>query len=213
MKKTLLSFTLILFCCAVASAQFTGGIKGGLNLATLGGDADGAKMRPSIHLGGYINYPMSDVLSFQPELLFTSVGAKFKESESTDDGFGNTIDISYKNTTILNYISFPLMFKYKAGTVNLEAGPQLGFFMGGKAKQKMTATYMGETMSESESTDIDEGVNALDLGLNLGLSMDFDKLTAGLRYSAGLANVNDEGSDKITNNVLQLSVSYRLFEK
>jgi hypothetical protein len=209
MKKILL-FLIVFAAYFHSFGQLTGGVKGGFNFATLSG-ADDAKLRASIHLGGYLNYPISDMLSFQPELLYSSVGAKFSESGSEPDGFGGTAEYDAKQTVKLNYLSIPLMFRYNVGSVNLEAGPQLAFFMAGKVKTKVEWSYMGESGSETETEDAD-GVNSLDLGLNIGVNKDFDKLNVGLRYSLGLTNIND-GDDKVTNNVLQLSASYKLFEK
>jgi hypothetical protein len=154
-------------------------------------------------------------LSVQPELLYSSVGAKESESETYDDS-GFEVTEEYDATIALNYLSLPIMIQYKLGKVNLQAGPQLSFFMGGKYKGDYSVTVDGD---EVESGDFDEDVEdalmkvkGMDFGFNLGLGMDFDKLNIGLRYSAGLSKINDdEGDDKYTNNVIQLSVGYKLF--
>ncbi len=209
MKKILLSLAVVAAFSTCTFAQITAGAKGGFNFANFGGDAEDTDMRVSIHLGGYLNYAISDKLSFQPELLYSSVGCKVKESDSYQE-FGVQITEKYEATTKLNYLSLPLLVQYKLGTVNVLAGPQLGFFMGGKVKEEYTYTAEGYgSDSESDTHDAD-GVNTLDLGFNIGLGANFDKINVSARYSAGLTNIVD-GDDKITNNVLQLSVGYVLY--
>ena len=68
MKKVL--FTLFAVCTMfAASAQFKGGLKAGLNLATFGGDASGATTLTAFHIGAYGQFSLSDKFTIQPELL------------------------------------------------------------------------------------------------------------------------------------------------
>ena len=55
------------------------GAKAGVNLSTLTGDISGIKGRTSFHLGGVAEFPISEKLSIQPELLFSSQGAKYSD--------------------------------------------------------------------------------------------------------------------------------------
>jgi hypothetical protein len=190
MKKLPLVIIAVLALSTASFAQLSVGIKGGLNLANLGGDVENSDMRPSIHLGGYLNLPLSDVFSFQPELLYNSVGAKFKDGGD-------------KLTNKLNYISIPVMFLYSFGNFNVQAGPQLSLLASAKAKYDIS----GQTGTE----DIKDGLKGTDFGFNLGLGANFDKLNASVRYSIGLSNINDGGTGDIKNNVIQLSLGYRIF--
>lgn len=190
MKKLLLSAIAVCAFSVASFAQMSIGAKAGLNFANVGGDAENTDMRTSIHLGGYLNFAMSEQLSFQPELLYNSVGYKVSE----DGG---------EATAKINYISIPLMVKYSFGPVNVQVGPQLSFLAGAK--------YKWEADGESGEEDIDD-LKGMDLGLNIGLGADVDKLNFALRYSAGLSNTYDgEGDFKTTNNVIQLSIGYTLF--
>jgi hypothetical protein len=191
MKKLLLSLAAVAVLSTGAFAQLKGGVKAGFNFANVGGDAEDTDMRTSIHLGGYLNYAVSDMFSLQPELLYNSVG--WKESGDGFDGTGK-----------LNYLSIPVMAKFSFGSFHLMAGPQLGMLL--------SAKYKVEFDGESETEDIKDGFKGMDFGLNLGLGADFGKLNAGLRYSAGLSNIIDTEEDvTVTNNVIQLSVGYTLF--
>jgi hypothetical protein len=205
MKKLLLSIVVLLAVVAGAQAQISGGLKAGLNLASLGGDYEDAKMRPSIHVGGYVNIGLTEKLSFQPELLFNSIGAKYKGSEND----GNDT-YSWEGTTKLSYISLPLNLQYSFGKFNVHLGPQISFLASAKDKWEES----GPDGSDSGEDDIKDGLKGIDLGLNIGLGLNFGKVDVSARYTAGLSNIADVDDDadyKVTNNVIQLSVGYRLF--
>ena len=214
MKKLLLTVAAIAVMSTCSFAQLSGGLKGGINFANVGGDAEDTDMRTSFHFGGFLTFPINDNFSFQPELLYSSVGYKYSISESYSDDFLGDVTESYEETAKLNYIAIPLMFQYKIGKINIQAGPQLAFLASGKMDWEYTLKYDGGTESEDDTEDIEE-IKKLDLGMNLGLGAEFGKLNASIRYSLGLANINDpedsEDDTKITNNVIQLSIGYKLF--
>jgi hypothetical protein len=189
MKKVVLSLV-VLFASASAFAQLSGGLKAGLNVANWGADVkdqSDSKSRIGYHVGGFVTFNLSDALSVQPELLYNSVGAK------TDvDG-----DVDY----VMNYLSIPVMLTYNINeSFNIQAGPQLGLLLSAEAKV------------EDVEVDIKELFTGTDFGFNLGVGANFGKISASARYCLGLANVlEDSGDDKGTNNVIQLSVGYKLF--
>lgn len=94
----------------------------------------------------------------------------------------------------MNYINLPVMAKYfVTEEISIEAGPQIGVLM--------SAKYDGE--------DIKDGYSSLDYGLNFGAGYKMESgLNFSLRYSLGLANIND--TDRVTNinAVMQASVGY-----
>jgi hypothetical protein len=177
MKKLVLTVFALGVFSFYASAQLSGGLKAGLNLADVGGDAEG-DIRPSFHAGAYVNFAFSEQLSLQPELLYNSVGAK-----EDDDALK------------LDYISIPVMVLYSFGNFNVQAGPQIGFLASAKI----------------EDEDIKDFYKSTDFGFNVGVGANFNKLNASVRYSIGLSNVVDSDDFDATNNVIQLSVGYRLF--
>jgi hypothetical protein len=189
MKKVILSLVVLLIS-ASAFAQLNGGVKAGLNLADFGADAKDAfnsKSRIGFHVGGYLTFNLSDAISIQPEVLYNSIGAK---SEGDGD-----VDL------VVDYISIPVMFQYNVNeSFNIQAGPQLGLLVGAKAK------------GDGASVDIKDFFTGTDFGVNLGVGANFGKLNATARYCLGLANVfEDSGDEKGTNNVIQISLGYKLF--
>lgn len=191
MKRIFLSIVTMMLFAAGAYAQVSGGVKAGLNLANaIGKDAKDAdmSMRIAYHFGGYVNIGFSDVLSFQPELLYNSVGAKM------DD------DISLN----LNYISVPLNLMYSFSNFNVHVGPQFGFLMSAKAK--------ADVEGQSGEVDMKEYFKSTDLGVNLGIGASFGKLNAAARYTYGITKIWDMEDDiDARNGVIQLSLGYKLF--
>lgn len=196
MKKLVLMLAVVAGSVTFASAQISVGVKAGLNLANVGGDdVEDTDMRPSFHVGGYLNYAFSDALSLQPELLFNSVGAK---SSYTDPDFGD-VDETLK----LSYISIPVNLQYSFGVVNIHTGPQFSFLMSAKSKY--------EADGVDEDVDVKDGFKGLDLGWGIGLGANFGKLNATARYTLGLSNIADVEDADVKNNVIQISLGYRLF--
>ena len=202
MKKLILTaaFSILIFQFNQAQ-ELTFGVKGGINLASLGGDVGpGAKGKMGFHLGGIAEYMLSDEFGVQAELLYSALGGKFEENDE---------EFSIEEKTKLSYITLPIVGKYfVTEEIALEAGPQFGFLVG--AESEFTATFNGET--ESGTEDISKGVNGLDLGFGLGGSFNTEGgLFFGLRYVLGLSNIykDAEGGFSVNNNVFQASAGYK----
>jgi len=115
------------------------------------------------------------------------------QPELVYSGLGSKDD---DESTKLNYISIPVLLRYNINDmINLHVGPQFGI---------LTSAKYGDT-------DIKDGLKGLDTGLAVGLGLDFAAFNAGLRYYAGLSNINDEGEGDFKNNAIQIVVGYRLF--
>lgn len=208
MKKLLLIFSLLALMSQTNAQEknIQLGAKAGLNLASLTGDLDGTKGRTSFHLGGMAEIPMTDKLSIQPELLFSSQGAK--------DGDASLI---------FNYLNIPVMGKYYVTEeLSLEVGPQFGYLLsanfkyetdGGDNPNTETNDERSNTKA-SETEDVKDDVKSIDFGLNIGLGYKMENgINFGARYNLGLANANNiEGSSEtFKNGVFQISIGYFFF--
>lgn len=200
MKKTILVAVFALFAFMASQAQEVRlGIKGGYNLSSLSGDLNDMKSRSSFHIGGLVEVPLAEQFSIQPEVLYSSQGAEYRNS---------TIGVEDTKTTAkLDYIQIPVMAKYYAAEgFAIEAGPQVGFLTSSTAKIEST---MGDVTVSGEE-DIDN-LKKVDFGLGVGASY---RLPVGVffeaRYNFGLTNLNDDSDSdaKFKNNVLQLSLGY-----
>lgn len=187
MKKiifTALAFSVFSF----ANAQdMKFGVKAGVNLSTFTGDVTDVDNKVGFQVGGFAEFKVSEKFSVQPELMYSSLGAK-------TEFLGTTI------TSNVDYIVLPVMAKYYvAEAFSLEAGPQIGFLISAKIS------------GGGNSVDNKEDYNSTDFGFNLGAGYDFtENISAGVRYTLGLSNIaKGAGNDKIHNSNLSLALAYK----
>lgn len=182
------------------------GVKGGLNVSNFSGDTDGMdlKARFGFNVGGFVEVKLSEKISLQPELLYSTQGAKFANVGGDVDGVFYTGDVKMN----LGYINIPVMFKYY-GTQKfyVEVGPQIGFLVSAKSKTKL------DGFNRTNELDIKDYFKSIDFGVNFGAGYDFtENLSVAARYNLGLANIGktvagDDG--KLHNGVFSLSVGYK----
>jgi len=171
------------------------GAKAGVNFASINGDdTEEFDMRTSFHVGAVAEFLFSERFSLQPELIYSSQGAKM-----SDEGFDFIIK--------LNYINLPIMAKYYVTEgLSLEVGPQFGLLLSAKAKSEFDG--------ESEEEDIKDDLNDFDFGINFGAGYKLENgLSFTARYNYGFSNLADSGSEDIgdtnfNNGVIQLSVGF-----
>lgn len=193
MKNFLLYVCICLFSFGGVQAQefFNFGVKGGLNFATLtGDDADelDVKMKTGFHLGVLAEIMISDKFGIQPEILYSSQGAK---SDMGD------VDVDLK----LDYIAVPVMLKYfVAPGFSLEAGPQFSFL----TKSEIEA----ESQGDSASQDLKDDTESFDMGAAVGLGYGLPQgFLVQARYVMGFSDVYTDSDTK--NSVIQLSVGWK----
>ena len=205
MKKVLLTVAAVMAFGLMNAQEVKYGAKAGLNLSNLAGDVENADMKVGFQIGGFAEIKVSDKFSVQPELLFSTQGAKSEESYS--DMYGSiTIDLTQK----LNYLNVPVMAKYYVDKkFYLEAGPQIGFLLSAEQKAVAKGIYYGESVYETETVDNKSSLNSTDFGINIGLGFNFtDKIGANLRYTSGLSDIDKEDSNsEIYNSNIGISIS------
>jgi opacity protein-like surface antigen len=186
MKKIILS-AIAVMAFGFANAQETKfGVKAGVNFANLTGDIEETSSKVGFQVGGFAEFKLSEKFAIQPELLFSTQGAK--------QDIGQSEDLKLN----LSYLNVPVMAKYYvAEKFSLEAGPQIGFLVGAKYK------------FDGEEEDAKDDVKSIDFGVNFGAGYDFtENLSAGIRYNLGLANIA-EGDGDTKNSVFSLAVGYK----
>jgi opacity protein-like surface antigen len=207
MKKNIL-LAIAIFTVGFANAQKAEfGIKGGLNSSDFSGDTGRVdfKSRVGFNVGAFVAIKLSEKITLQPEILYSTQGAK-----NSNVTMIIMIDI-LTNADVkvnLSYINFPVMIKYYvADKFNLEVGPQIGFLTSAES-----STYY-DVSSQAVDEDIKDSFESVDFGLNFGAGYDFTKnISAGIRYNLGLANISKTQSvdnSKIHNNVFSLSLGYK----
>jgi len=189
--KKLLVIPAILLSLGLFAQKFQLGLKGGVNISNFSGgefrNID-KKALVGFHGGGFVSFLLGDNFAIQPEVLFSSQGAKLKGAGSEEN---------FK----VSYLNIPLLAKYRFnGGFYLEAGPQVGF--------KLNESVPNNTINSFAKN--------LDLSIDAGLGFHSRSgFGIGGRYTAGISKVGDFNSETINpdfkNGVVQLFVFLTLF--
>lgn len=193
--KKVLGVALLVIPTLFTQAQISIGAKGGLNVSNLNGidDIEGfeSKSLVAYHLGGFVTFNLGRHFAIQPEVLFSSQGAKI-------EGFGN------EETIKTNYFHIPVMAKFLTTSgFYVEAGPQFGFRV---------------SQFEGDQADLEDEFKDSDIAGCVGLGWQPTKSPFGIgaRYNIGLGktadieNVQSENVD-VKSGVFQLSLYWRIF--
>ncbi|PKH68082.1 PorT family protein [Flavobacterium sp. ALD4] len=168
MKKTILAAVVLLAMSTSVQAQLVKfGIKGGLNYSNYSGSDMQFDAITSYHAGLVAEIKLVDSFSIQPELLYSTQGATYK----------NAVE-EFRNE--LGYLAIPVMAKiYLNRAVSLELGPQASFLL-----------------SERNNFDVKDA-NTFDFAANAGLGLKITKsfFIEG-RYSLGLTDVSTNAQTK-----------------
>jgi hypothetical protein len=182
------------------------GIKAGINMADMKMD-DEAKTtdfktsgKTSAHFGLFANIPLGGTLRFQPEILYSMVGAKYTETTTT------TPPVSTVYEEDLDYVTVPLMLQIQTPSGFLfEFGPQFGILANA---QRDKGGVNVEIKDQRKSVDVAANVG-LGYLTRIGLGL-------GARYNYGLSNVFNkddapasQSKYNFSNNVIQFGLTYQ----
>jgi hypothetical protein len=191
MKKISLA-VLVLLTSTFVFAQPKFGLKGGLNLATTTNSEvqGGRDYRLGFHLGGLAHIHLSPEVGLQPEVVFSSQGAKY------------TLSSGEEHNLVLNYVNIPLQLQYMFDNgFRLQTGPQVGILV--DAKDKLNGNETGFFTSDD--------FKKTDFSWSFGLGyLTYSGFGVDGRYNLGLSNINDFGTATVHNNVFQIGVFYML---
>lgn len=193
MKKVFLALVLLTTATIVTQAQIKYGLKAGANFYQLSGkDAEDAgleesrKMKIGIAGGAFVNIPINETFSVQPELLYSMEGNLQKEGDVK-------VDIA------LNYVNIPILLQYNASGFYAELGPQIGFLTSAKLK-----------VTDEDDEDIKDSFKGVNFSAAIGLGYKLESgFGFGARYNLGLASIFDTEEDvKISSSGFHIGVFY-----
>ncbi|WP_406843000.1 porin family protein [Flavobacterium soyae] len=185
-----------------ANTEF--GIKGGFNMSNLyNDDADDENILYGFNAGVYATLPVSDFVAIQPEILFTTKGAKLEYNNALLSG-----NAKFR----LNYIEVPLLVRVNiTKNFNVHAGGYASYLVSSKVSGDGDIFF-------NENIDTDD-LNKFDAGVSAGLGFDFNPISIGLRYNYGLTTIGKERTTvagttytfpDAKNSSLSLYLSYKL---
>ena len=203
MKKPFLLFLLLVFVSRAADAQVSAGpvfnlcfanVKGGLN-------DQANKFKIGMRAGFFLKLDVSESVSIQPEILYSTRGYVQKSLSSTS--------VSVKDTSIkhnFSYIDFPFLANIRAAdNIYMLIGPQLGYLSNARSKGTIS---IGPKTSAVDTNDV-YGFNTTEYSLVMGGGYKFKfPLDASLRFTYGLTKLY-QGEGKTSHNFyFQIGVSY-----
>ncbi|WP_099769153.1 porin family protein [Chryseobacterium sp. 52] len=200
-----------------SASPVTFGVKAGLNVSNLtqseGFYEGDQKMKAGFNAGIFVNIPVAEKLSIQPEVVFNQLGSKTELQYETFFN-SNSYSWEYNYKTSLNYLSVPVMVQYNIlPQLFVEAGPEFGFLLGGREKGDVTTS--GNTMAKEKisfSNKINtEFYHKFNFGIGIGAGYYFTKnIAATARFTAGITNIYKYKTENaIRNNVFQVGLAYR----
>jgi hypothetical protein len=190
MKKYLLSAALLVAVCISAKAQFSVGIKGGVNFSNINTDNFSSSTRTGYQAGVFARVGSDFYL--QPEVYLSSTGGKLVETDNSNF----SAKVNFTN------LSVPLLLGHSFGTKDLNfrlmVGPVYTY-----------ALNKSESFSDNENAAIaDFGhYNNSTLGFQAGGGVDIGPITADLRYEGGLTKINSDFGQR--QNLWALSVGFK----
>jgi opacity protein-like surface antigen len=182
------------------AAEWSFGLKGGLDLAKLSGDIEDFGWKMGASGGAFFRWPIGSIFAVQPEVLIAMKGAKET---------GELLDIPFERFVKLTYLEIPLLVKAcmpARGNIrpNLYAGPAVGFKLGARIRV--------EAMGYAIEDDV-EDVRSTDFGFIGGAGLDYrlnsHYLLVDVRYEAGLATIDDSSEKRdVSNNAITFMAGF-----
>jgi hypothetical protein len=191
MKKYLLSVALLIAVCISAKAQFSLGIKGGVNFSKINTDNFNESTRTGYQAGVFARF--GSALYLQPEVYLSSTGGNF----TTTDG-------NFKAKVNFTNLSVPLLLGHSFGSKDLNfrlmVGPVYTY-----------ALDKSESFSDNANAAIADFGNYKNstIGFQAGGGVDIGPITADLRYEGGLTKINPDFGQR--QNLWALSVGFKFF--
>lgn len=227
MKKLCMIVLAAIGVAATAEAQTVSfGPRVGVNFATLRAvDAENEYRKhfnealeytTGAQFGAVVNFEVSDILSVQPEILYSQRGYKANPAF-----YENSSNGSASVNSRMNFLEVPVLAKLSFGGESIKgfvtAGPSASYFMNGKMK------YTFDGKEEEEDYEFNDYVggtkaNRLDVSANVGAGIAFalgaGALNLDVRYGLGLSDISkyedDRPSDKpkAVHRMFGVSIAY-----
>lgn len=195
--RTLIAALAVTLLPALTWAQtpVTFGVKAGVNASTLSVEDNSGLSTSTIWgaVGGvFVGKNLNDKLSLQVEGLFSQRGAK----DTT-----NPSDVKIR----LTYFDVPVLVRLGSTTTS---ATHFHVFTGPQLSLKLKAEGIDDVFG---TEDLDEEVEAMDVGWTLGAGVERNRLSLDARYTFGLKNISVAVSDgTIKNRTFTILVGYRL---
>jgi hypothetical protein len=193
MKKIV--FLIIIAVCGFSQVRAQNfGVKAGYNYSTLSGETSSISTIEGLsgfYIGGLVELPISNMLSIQPELIFSRQGVDLRQ------GLKNLSIRTDTSEIRLDYLNIPIMAKVNLCPIFLEGGVQFGFLVNKpKVDSYIANVYLRNLLDKDSYNSFDFGVGA---GLGVKLNQHFFVET---RYTYSLTNVFDSNDKHFKSSLI-----------
>jgi hypothetical protein len=202
MKKiALLSAMLLATFIGFSQEKIQFGIHAGVNIASMTDKSSGVSStissKAGINAGVDVSIPVSPEFVVQPELSYSQMGGKVSAAAS-----GASADVSLN----LNYLSLPVLFKYKVPNsgLGIYIGPQFGYLM--------SASGSASLNGQSGSISVKDQFKSSDVSGVFGAEYYFAQgFGISARYQLGFVNVSQAASsgETVNNHGFAFTIGYR----
>jgi hypothetical protein len=212
MKKIICLFIAGMSLCCAQAQSLKVGFKGGVNYSNMAGNLQDENLysnKFAFHggIGTQLNL-LGDLLSVNPELLYSQKGYNYLDQEVMING----IEHENKGKRNYSYVDLPLLLKVKASGFFVEAGPQIGYLVGIQDKKEQSVNNIEDKDVEWLSKD---GLAEWEAGYVAGLGFQANNgLSLGLRYNGRINSLVKQDADRNWTNarhsVVQLQLGFLL---
>ncbi len=156
-------------------------------------------------LGTTYTIPMSTKFTFQPELLFQSIGGKFKYKNQFSNSNSTTFEEKIRNS----YLQIPLLFKYSISKkVDIDFGPNMAFIISAINNSTYYREIDGQTTVSYITEKGTKYYKKINFGINLGTNYSIsDTMYAGFRYTL-FVDTYQTLESTLNNSVFAFSLGY-----
>ena len=190
MKKHILILALLISAAISAEAQFSLGVKAGVNYSTIDANNLNNSSVAGYQVGAFARLGGSFYL--QPEVYLSSTGGKF---QSSDNMFTGNVKFTNLDVPIL------LGARFGSSSMNFRV-------MAGPVFTSILNTNESLSQNFSEAYTDFKNYKSATVAAQGGVGLDFGPITADLRYQAGLTHVNDIHTQR--QNLWALSVGFKI---
>ena len=110
MKKIPFLVIILTMVSVSAFSQLGVGVKAGVNFSNIDFEDISTDSKTGFHFGVFANLNLGQTFAFQPELLYSTIGAELDGADDID----------------FHYMQIPLLIQANFSILNLYAGPQIG---------------------------------------------------------------------------------------
>lgn len=174
--------SIVVSTLAMAQAQPSFGIRGGVTSSTMKGDAVNSlnslldytndkvttNARTGFYAGAYANIPLGGAISVEPGVYYAQKGYELKGELNVKNM--EFLGVNAKAQLQSHYIDIPLLLKADVGGLQVFAGPQVSYLA--KADLRTTAGVLGFNVL-NRKMDASEQLNRWDAGITGGLGYQF----------------------------------------